>query len=110
MPRDVSVKGRFVCEAISPEVGTFATGSMARGTPGLPRGFTWRGEMFQVAEVLDQWKTTSSCRHGSAEKYVRRHWFDIQDESGRRMTLYFDRQSKNAKRPKDRWFLYEVFQ
>ena len=34
----------FVSEAIQPVVGTTDTAGMARGGPGLPRRFVWRGE------------------------------------------------------------------
>ena len=27
--------------------------------------------------MVDKWKTTGSCRHGSGEQYVRKHWFRV---------------------------------
>jgi hypothetical protein len=40
--------------------------------------------------------------------YLRRHWFRIVTTTGERMTLYCERQTKNAKKPKARWWLYSI--
>jgi hypothetical protein len=40
--------------------------------------------------------------------YLRRHWFRVRTAGGEQMTLYCERQAKNAKRPKARWWLYTV--
>ena len=97
----------FVSEAIEPERGSFDAGAMSRGEPGLPNRFTWRGKTYVVAQVVMKWKT-SSRETGGTEMYLRRHWFTVKTESGERMTLYCERQTKNMKKPKARWWLYTV--
>ena len=42
------------------------------------------------------------------EMYLRRHWFRLRTTSGEQMTLYCERQAKNTRRPKARWWLYKI--
>lgn len=99
----------FIGESITPAVGTFDPAGMARGEPGLPRAFAWRGRDYQVAAVLDTWRSTSGCRSGSDEQYVRKHWYRIRTCGGETMTLYFDRQPRRgARRSRARWTRYSV--
>jgi len=95
----------FVSEAIVPVPGTFDAGAMSRGEPGLPAQFAWRDKTYTVARLLSTWKTSTPDR---GEMYLRRHWFSIETTTGERMTLYCDRQAKNTKKPKARWWLYTV--
>lgn len=67
-PRSVTV-----LEAVEVEASAFDAAAMAAGEPGVPRAFTWRGRRFEVVAVLDSRRETEPCRHGSAERYVRRH-------------------------------------
>lgn len=99
---------RFVSEPIEPVEGTLDTSAMARGEPGLPRKFVWRGEEYAVAEVLRQWKQSSPCRHGSGERYVRKHWFEIRTTNGAEMRIYFERQPRSKRRQKMRWWLHTL--
>ena len=85
---------RFVGEALQPVTATFDAGRMAAGGPGLPRAFVWRGVRVGVARVLNEWKETAPCRHGSGERYVSKHWFEIQTEAGETMKLYFERRAR----------------
>jgi phosphoribosylglycinamide formyltransferase-1 len=96
---------QFVSEAIEPTPGTFDAAAMSRGEPGLPREFAWRGTTYRVAELLSTWKTSTAER---GEMYLRRHWFRLRTTGGEQMTLYCERQAKNAKRPKARWWLYTI--
>ncbi len=96
---------QFVSEAVEPKAGSFDTSAMSRGESGLPTEFTWRGTRYVVAEVLSTWKTSTAER---GEMYLRRHWFRGRTAGGEQMTLYCERQAKNAKRPKARWWLYTV--
>lgn len=95
----------FVSEAIEPMAGRFDAAAMSRGEPGLPSQFVWRGKTFAVARLLSTWKTSTPER---GELYLRRHWFSIQTTTGEQMTLYCERQTKNTKRPKARWWLYTI--
>lgn len=98
----------FISEPITPVRGTLDTGRMARGEPGLPECFTWRDQDYAVAEVLESWKTTSRCRSGSDEQYVRKHWFKVRTTGGHEMTIYFERQARCARQRKLRWWLYTM--
>jgi hypothetical protein len=95
----------FVSEAVVPQVGSFDAAAMSRGEPGLPRVFTWRGRRFEVVRVLSTWKTSTRER---GELYLRRHWFEALVATGERVTLYCERQTKNRKAPKARWWLYKI--
>jgi hypothetical protein len=96
---------QFVSEAVEPGAGTFDPSAMSRGEPGVPLRFTWRGVEYRVAHVEQTWKTSTPER---GEMYLRRHWFRVRCQSGQRMTLYCERQTKNRRRPKARWWLYST--
>ena len=100
------MKAELVSESITPLSGTTDPRGMARGEPGLPRRFTWRDDDYDVAEVLEVWKESGPCRSGSAEKYLRKHWFRVKTTCGREMTLYFERQPRSKPQAKRRWWLY----
>ena len=53
---------RLIMEAITPDPGSFDTGMMASGKPGLPRRFTWRDTTYHVEEILGTWKETTPDR------------------------------------------------
>jgi hypothetical protein len=97
----------FVCEPVKPVEGSFDASTMAAGEPGLPGRFVWRGVEYEVARVLEKWKTTGPCKHGSGEQYVRRHWYRVETVDGTRMELYFDRQVRTKQRAQ-RWWLAAV--
>lgn len=96
---------QFVSESIVPVAGTFDVRGIAKGEPGLPGRFVWRGDEYTVSEVLAVWKTSSPDTTG--EVYLRRHWWEVRTDSGHVMKLYFERQ-KNRKDAKARWFVYTV--
>lgn len=95
----------FVSEAIVPVAGSFDASAMSRGEPGLPAQFTWRGKTYAVARLLSTWKSSTPER---GEMYLRRHWFRIETTTGKQMTLYCERQTKNRNKPKARWWLYTI--
>lgn len=100
------LKESFVGEPIVPDEASFSTGPMAIGGPGAPSRFEWRGRSHSVSEVLEQWKQTGDCRHGSGERYVRQHWFRIRTDDGVEMKIYFERQRRSS--GGSRWRLYSV--
>jgi len=97
----------FVSEPVIPVAGSFDTSSMTTGEPGLPARFAWRGAEYEIARVLEKWKTTGPCRHGSGEQYVRRHWFRVETTDQCVMELYFDRQPRSRQKMQ-RWWLATV--
>ncbi len=99
----------FVSEPITPVAGSFVTAAMSTGEPGLPVRFVWRATEYQVVEVVDTWKTTGPCKHGSGERYVRRHWFRVVTTDGVEMELYFDRQPR-ARQRMQRWWLATILE
>lgn len=98
---------RFVSEALAPVAGTFDTGLMAAGGPGLPRAFVWRGKTLEIAAVVRTWQETGPCHHGSPEVYVRKHWFEVRTRGGNVLRLYFDRQPRGG-RGAARWWLFSI--
>jgi hypothetical protein len=99
----------FISEPIVPVDASFDTGGMAQGEPGLPQKFRWRNKEFMVAEVLERWKEHGDCRHGSGERYVRKHGYRIRTVDGPVMRLYFHRSSGRGKLSgKSRWWIQSV--
>ena len=101
------MRERFVSEVIKPIVETADTARMAAGEPGLPREFVWRGRPIVVAAVLRNWRETGPCRHGSGERYVRKHWYEIATPAGETMKLYFERQPRGGQKAAH-WRLFSV--
>ena len=95
----------FISEPITPEAGAFDAAAMSRGEPGVPRAFAWRGTRYVVKAVLSKWKTSTADR---GDLYLRRHWFELRTEPAALMTIYCDRQAKNTRKPKARWWLYSM--
>ena len=87
----------FISEPIRPVEGGFDTGGMARGEPGLPHKFHWRKKEYVVAEVLERWKEHGDCRHGSGERYVRKHGYRVRTTDGVVFRLYFQRSAGRGK-------------
>lgn len=107
MPKVPAASEEFVSEPVVPVPGTMDLAAMGRGEPGLPARFVWRGREYAVDAVLQAWKT-SSPEGGTGRLYLRRHWYTICAASGEKMTLYCERQTRDAKHPKARWWLYTV--
>ena len=98
---------QFVSEPIRPVPGTFDLRAMGRGEPGLPERFFWRDREYAVADVLKAWKTRSP-EGGTGRLYLRRHWYLVMTQTGERMTLYCERQARDRRHPKSRWWLYTM--
>ena len=94
----------FVGEPITPA--PEAMEASAPGEPALPRRFVWRGAEHTIAEVVRKWKDTGPCRHGSGERYVRKHWYEIRTADGREMKIYFERRARRGHIGEARWWLY----
>ncbi len=97
----------FVGAAIQPVRGTFDATRMSAGEPGLPRQFRYRSTTIQIARVLKTWRETGPCHHGSGERYVRKHWFEVLTDGGDRMKIYFLRQAGSQK-TLSRWWLFTI--
>ena len=97
---------QFICDPLTPVGGAVDAARMAMGEPGLPGQFEWRGEMVDVVSVVRSWRETGPCTHGSDERYVKKHWYEIETPLGR-MTIYFERQSRGGSK-RVRWWLYSL--
>ena len=100
------MKETFIGEGITPEDVSFSVSAMATGKPGLPRKFSWKGKEFAVVDVLEEWKECGHCRHGSGERYVRKHWFRVKTTGDLEMRIYFERQGRSS--GGSRWRLYSL--
>ena len=98
----------FISEPIFP-TGEFDAARMSFGEPGLPEKFRWREQEFTVSGVLEKWKDYGDCKHGSGERYVRKHFFRVATVGGEVMTVYFQRTfGKASGKTKSRWWLFSV--
>jgi hypothetical protein len=97
----------FVSEPLTPVAGTGDVRAMARGEPGLPARFVWRGAEHGVVAVERTCKGTAP-EGGTGQVYLRRHWYTIRTDTGHRMTIYCERQARSRKRAKARWFVYTI--
>jgi len=98
---------RFISQPILPTGEIFDSSVMAVGEPGLPRQFKWDDRIIEVRGVLRTWRETGKCRHGSPERYVRKHWFEVDAGDGITMKIYFDRQPRQGARG-PRWWLFSI--
>ena len=99
----------FISEAITPIKASFDASSMAQGEPGLPQRFRWRKKEFVVAEILERWKEHGDCRHGSGERYVRKHGYRIRTTDSTVMKVYFQRSVGRGKiAAKSRWWIHSI--
>ncbi len=94
----------FVSEPLTPDPGSFDTAPMARGEPGLPTGFTWRGRHYVIREILEAWKT---CGRDGESVYLRHHWFRLRTDDATVLTIYCQRQATRAS-AKHRWWVYSA--
>jgi len=90
---------------MTPEPGSGSVDAMARGEPGLPHTFSWRGERFGVAMVIATGKSRGEDRGGV---YMRKRRYDIETTSGLRMRVYFDRNPGKSGSQLSRWWVYWV--
>ena len=97
----------FVSEPVTPAAGTADISAMGRGEPGLPSRLTWREREYVITGVLKAWKS-SSREGGTGRLYLRRHWYLVATDAGPRMTLYCERQTRDRRHPKARWWLYSI--
>ena len=87
--------------------------------PGCPDAFVWRGESYQVIQLLREWRDTHrrgkmahNMREGHLESAegrgswgVGRTHFRVQTVTGRVFDLYYDRAPKGSKERGGAWIL-----
>lgn len=100
---------RLISEPLVPRTETSDTSRMAVGEPGLPQEFLWREEAIHITSVIRTWKDTRRCTHGSTDRYVRRHWYEVATAGHGRLKIYFDRHPRPHKgRKEPRWWLFSM--
>lgn len=99
----------FVSEPLKPLAGSFDPGMMGQGAPGLPERFRWKKRELVIAEVLEGWKEHGDCKHGSGERYLRKHCFRLRTEDGAVIRIYFQRSFGRASgKTTSRWWLHSI--
>ena len=78
---------RAILEGIDVLSDNFDMASMARGAPGVPRRFRWRGAEYEVVEILGESRETEGTPESATERYVRRHTFWVRTACGEVMLL-----------------------
>ncbi|NLF38070.1 cytoplasmic protein [bacterium] len=96
----------LVSEQIRPRIDAQPLVPAQAGAPVVPSSFEWRGETHVAVAMLEQWKESSPCSHGSDEIYLRKHWYRLRMKDGGEWVVYFLRQPQRGKRPGARWWLY----
>ena len=90
----------LIGEPLDMEAATFDAADMARGAPGVPSRFRWRGQTYGVERVEGRRRSVD------AEGYVRKHYFRVLTQTGECFEIYCDRQPKRGRDPRARWWLY----
>lgn len=100
---------RFIGADLIPVTATSDTLRMAAGEPGLPREFRWGTETVTIVDVRRSWHDTGPCDHGSRERYVRKHWYEVETAEHGVLKIYFDRQPPRRGHAKgSRWRLFSI--
>jgi len=102
------MREELISERLEPVLAKVDARRVVIGAPLLPTQFLWRGTEYTVDAVIAEWKETGPCRHGSGERYVRKHWFHIRMTTGEEFKIYFERRARSAKQQKQRWWVYTV--
>lgn len=97
----------FVSEPIKPITTSVDVQVMASGSPGLPAEFIWRDEPLKIVAIVRSWRETGPCRHSRTEKYVRKHWYEVETSNGKRARIYFERRPRDHHRTR-RWWLFSL--
>lgn len=93
---------RLISQPILPLAGTADISAMTRGEPGLPAGFVWNKQEFRIREKLEAHKSYGNDHtHGSDEKYLQKHWYELAMDDDTVWKVYFDRYAK-------RWWLHSI--
>lgn len=108
---------RFISESIQVQ---FNQPPVLEKKPGCPDRFAWRGDMYQITEILSEWHdyerrgrmqhnmrpdhAVAAARRGSWG--VGRDYYRVCTDTGQVFDIYYDRAPKTAVDRKGGWFLY----
>ena len=92
---------KFVSGPIEPAGDGFITAASGNEPP-VPRAFRWGARVLSIGAVLRSWRSTKTDR---GDAYLKRHWFELETQSGGKIEVYYDRQSR---RGASQWWLYTI--
>ena len=108
---------QFIGEPIK---ANFDNPPMLEKRPGCPDGFSWRGELFKIREVISEWQdykrrgrmarnmlpehASTAERRGSWG--VGEFYFRVRTEQERIFDIYYDRSPKNVNHRKGECFIF----
>jgi hypothetical protein len=108
---------RFISESIQVQ---FDQAPMLEKRPGCPDRFVWRGDTYQITEILSEWHdydrrgrmahnmrpdhVVAAARRGSWG--VGRDYYRVRTDTAQVFDIYYDRAPKTANDRKGGWFLY----
>ena len=95
----------LISEAIRPDFSVPPLTASVPGEPLLSSVFTHRGKRIQLLALLDKTKETRPCRHGSGERYVRRHVYRVRATDQSIYRIYCERQGV-GRRSRPGWWIY----
>jgi len=89
--------------------------------PGCPDGFIWRGETYQIIELLSEWHdykrrgrmasnmrpTHAATAESKGSWGVGQDYYRVRTDRERVFDLFFDRAPKDVSSRKGAWFLYK---
>lgn len=92
-------------------------------TPIPPSRFLWQGEIWEIQEVIEEWKdydrrgkTAHNMRPSNLVKTVKRgsrgvgrFYYRVITENERIFQIYFDRSAWDQELKKGKWFLYAEY-
>jgi hypothetical protein len=91
----------FISEPVEPDPRTFDRAGVAPGEPAWPLRFGWRGQTYEIVEVVRTWRTTSAGPYTTGDVYLRRHYAEVRTACGEALRIYGERGGRAA-----RWFLH----
>ena len=108
---------RFIAEPVEAH---YDTPPVLEKKPGCPDGFTWRGDNFQIVEMLSEWhdyqrrgrlaRNMMPAHAATAERRgswgVGLDYYRVRTDSGRIFDIYYDRAPQDADRRKGGWFIF----
>jgi hypothetical protein len=102
----------FISETIDVLPGDFDPALMAIGLASPPRAFTWRGERFEITQIVSHVKqSTPEGGTENKERYLRRQVFEVQLSTGQIASIYIERDHRRGSgrnSTQRRWFLYTM--
>ena len=91
----------LISEPLEPDPSAFSRVGVAAGAPAWPMRFTWRDQVYDVAEIERDWKTTNAGPYTTGDVYVRRFYADVRTTCGARLRIYADRSQARG-----RWMVH----